>query len=103
MSSMLHKKLKFVVGNKMICLSGAKDFLVTKPISTLYVEATEEALERSFHSFEITHATIMEAIVDEVIKPHRPTVEVMTTGLMRGGKYSLNQNLETLLKTPSNN
>ncbi|KAA0044914.1 uncharacterized protein E5676_scaffold21G003750 [Cucumis melo var. makuwa] len=45
---------------------------------------------------------LMEATVDEVIKPHKSKVEVMTTRIMGGGGYSLNKNLETLLKTPSN-
>ncbi|TYK04059.1 uncharacterized protein E5676_scaffold3019G00010 [Cucumis melo var. makuwa] len=100
--STLHQKLKFIVGSKLICVMGEEDFLITKPVSTLYVEATEEALECSFRSFEIAHATIMEAIVDEVIKPHKSKVEVMTSRIMGGGGYSLNKNLETLLKTPSN-
>ncbi|KAA0054041.1 uncharacterized protein E6C27_scaffold318G001050 [Cucumis melo var. makuwa] len=81
---------------------GEEDFLITKPVSTPYVEATEEALECSFRSFEIAHATMMEAIVDEVIKPHKFKVEVMTTRITGGGGYSLNQNLETLLKILSN-
>ncbi|KAA0052134.1 protein NYNRIN-like [Cucumis melo var. makuwa] len=79
-----------------------EDFLITKPVSTPYVEAIEEALKCSFCSFEIAHATMMEATVDEVIKPYKSKVEVMTTRIMRGGGYSLNQNLETLLKTPIN-
>ena len=31
-----------------------------------------------------------------------PKMEVMTNRVMRGGRYSLNQSLETLLNTPSN-
>ncbi|KAA0042504.1 uncharacterized protein E5676_scaffold334G00050 [Cucumis melo var. makuwa] len=100
--STLHQKLKFIVGSKLICVMGEKDFLITKSISTPYVEATKEALECSFRSFEIAHATMMEATVDEVIKPHKSKVEVMITRIIEGGGYSLNQNLETLLKTPSN-
>ncbi|KAA0036947.1 uncharacterized protein E6C27_scaffold86G00270 [Cucumis melo var. makuwa] len=100
--STLHQKLKFIVGSKLIYVMGEEDFLITKPVSTPYVEATEEALECSFRSFEIAHATMMEATVDEVIKPHKSKVEVMTTRIMGGGGYSLNKNLETLLKIPSN-
>ncbi|KAA0046904.1 protein NYNRIN-like [Cucumis melo var. makuwa] len=81
---------------------GEEDFLITKSVSTPYVEATEEALECFFRSFEIAHATMMEATVDEVIKPHKSKVEVMTTRIMGGRGYSLNQNLETLLKTSRN-
>ena len=60
--STLHKKLKFIVGSKMICLMGEEDFLITKLIPTPYVEATEEALECSFRSFEIAHATMMKQL-----------------------------------------
>ncbi|TYK05829.1 Gag-pro-like protein [Cucumis melo var. makuwa] len=42
------------------------------------------------------------AYSNEMIKQHKSKVEVMTTRTMGGGGYSLNQNLETLLKTPSN-
>ena len=77
-------------------------FLNNKTGSTPYVEATEEALECSFRSFEISHTTMMEATIDEVIKPQRSKVEVMTARVMEGGRYSLNQNLETLLKTLKN-
>ncbi|TYK27810.1 uncharacterized protein E5676_scaffold749G00390 [Cucumis melo var. makuwa] len=88
--SILHQNLKFIVGSKLIWVMGEKDFLITKPVSTLYVEATEEALECSFRSFEISHANMMEATIDEVIKPHKSKVGVMTTRIMRGGGYSLN-------------
>ena len=30
-SSTLHRKLKFIVGSKMICLMGEENFLITKP------------------------------------------------------------------------
>ena len=65
MPSTLHKKLKFIiVGSKMICLMGEEDFFITKPDSTPYVEATEEALECPF---EISRAIMIEVVVDEVI------------------------------------
>ena len=69
---------------------------------TPFVEAVDEALDCSFHSFRIAHATMMEAATNGVIKSHRSKVEVITTRVIRGGRYSLNQNLETLLNTPSN-
>ncbi|KAA0043252.1 Gag-pro-like protein [Cucumis melo var. makuwa] len=46
---------------------------------------------------------MLESVLDEVIKPYKSKVEVMTTRVMRGGGYFLNQNLETLLKILSNN
>ena len=46
--STLHQKLKFIVGSKLIYVMGEEDFLITKLVSTPYVEATEEALECFF-------------------------------------------------------
>ena len=70
---------------------GEENFLITKSVSTPYVEATEEALEYYFCSFKIVHATIMKAAINEVIKSHGPKVEVMITRVMRSGRYCLNQ------------
>ena len=38
-------------------MSGEEDLLVTKPTSTPYVEAAEEALESSFQTFEIANTS----------------------------------------------
>jgi len=47
-SSTLHQKLKFVVDDKLILVSGEEDILVSESTTTRYAEATEEALETSF-------------------------------------------------------
>jgi len=46
--STLHQKLKFIIDDKLIIVSGEEDFLVCGPISTPYIEAVKEALETSF-------------------------------------------------------
>ncbi|KAA0043020.1 uncharacterized protein E6C27_scaffold75G00990 [Cucumis melo var. makuwa] len=56
--SLLHQRLKFSVEGGQAIVYGEDNMFVTK-ISTLpYVEATEEALECSYRSFEIANATI---------------------------------------------
>jgi len=44
----LHQKLKFVIDDKLIIVSGEEDLVVCGSTSTPYIEATEEALETSF-------------------------------------------------------
>jgi len=46
--STLHQKLKYVMGDKMVTVSGEEDFLVSGPSSARYIETTEEALETAF-------------------------------------------------------
>ncbi|XP_057976008.1 uncharacterized protein LOC131163438 [Malania oleifera] len=59
--SSLHQRVKFIVGDKLVCVYGETDIMVTKPSSTPYVEAAEEAHEDSFRAFEIINViTIME-------------------------------------------
>ncbi|XP_057954124.1 uncharacterized protein LOC131148417 [Malania oleifera] len=59
--SSLHQLVKFIVGDKLVCVYGETDIMVTKPSSTPYVEAAEEAHEDSFRAFEIINViTIME-------------------------------------------
>ena len=51
--STLHQKLKFVVDDKLIIVSREEDLLESKPLSSPYIEAAEEALETSFQALEI--------------------------------------------------
>ncbi|XP_020215417.1 uncharacterized protein LOC109799282 [Cajanus cajan] len=46
--SSLHQKLKFIVEDKLVIVSGEEDMLVSCPTPTHYIEAAEEALETSF-------------------------------------------------------
>ncbi|XP_052736677.1 uncharacterized protein LOC128197875 [Vigna angularis] len=51
--STLHQKLKYVMGDKLVIVSGEEDLLVSGPSSTRYIEVAEEALETAFQSLEI--------------------------------------------------
>jgi len=51
--STLHQKLKFMVDDKLIIVYGEEDLLVSKPLSSPYIEVVEEALETSFQALEI--------------------------------------------------
>jgi len=51
--STFHQNLKFVVNDKLIIVFGEEDLLVSKPLSSPYVEVSEEALETSFQALEI--------------------------------------------------
>jgi len=49
-----------VVDDKLIIVSGEEDLVVSKPLSSLYIEATEEALETSFQTLEIVGMMFVE-------------------------------------------
>ncbi|XP_050908104.1 uncharacterized protein LOC127121698 [Lathyrus oleraceus] len=59
-TSTLHQKMKFVVDNQLIIISGEEDFVVSHLSSFSYIEADEDALETSFQALEIANATFME-------------------------------------------
>ena len=46
--STLHQKLKYVMGDKLVIVSGEEDILVSGPSSSRYIEVAEEALETAF-------------------------------------------------------
>ncbi|XP_017973148.1 PREDICTED: uncharacterized protein LOC108661379 [Theobroma cacao] len=50
--SSLHQKVKFIMDEKIVCVNGEVDLLISKPVDTPYVEAAEEVPECSFRSFE---------------------------------------------------
>jgi len=55
--STLHQKLKYVMGDKLVIVSGEEDILVSGPSSSRYIEVAEEALETAFQSLEIVGST----------------------------------------------
>ncbi|XP_050896008.1 uncharacterized protein LOC127102703 [Lathyrus oleraceus] len=59
-TSTLHQKMKFVVDNQLIIISGEEDFMVSHLSSFRYIEADEDALETSFQALEIANATFVE-------------------------------------------
>jgi len=58
--STLHQKLKFIIDDKLIIVSGEEDLLVYGPTPTPYIKAAEEALETSFQALEIVSTAYIE-------------------------------------------
>ena len=56
----MHQKLKLVIDDKLIIVSGDEDLVVCGSTSTPYIEAIEEALETSFQALEIVSTTYVE-------------------------------------------
>ncbi|XP_050909747.1 uncharacterized protein LOC127123585 [Lathyrus oleraceus] len=59
----LHQKMKFVIDDKLVIMSGEEDLMVSHLYLFSYIEVDEDALETSFQALEITNAVLME--VDE--------------------------------------
>ncbi|XP_052723845.1 uncharacterized protein LOC128193782 [Vigna angularis] len=84
--STLHQKLKYIMGDKLIIVSGEEDLLVSGPSSTRYIEAAEEALETAFQSLEIVGNTYVEPFL---VNPHLSGTSIMMAKVMlkEGYKY----------------
>ncbi|XP_050876645.1 uncharacterized protein LOC127080362 [Lathyrus oleraceus] len=59
-TSSLHQKMKFVVNNKLVIISGEEDFIISDLSSFRYIEADEDALETSFQALEIANVALAE-------------------------------------------
>jgi len=83
--STLHQKLKFIIDDKLIIVSGEED-LVCGSTSTPYIEATEEALETSFQALEIVSTSYVEPFK---VNPCLSSVSLMVakTMMKEGYKY----------------
>ena len=66
-TSTLHQKMKFVVNNKLVSVSGEEDFIISQLSSFRYIEADEDALETYFQALEIANAILAE-VKDHVEK-----------------------------------
>ncbi|XP_052736650.1 uncharacterized protein LOC128197859 [Vigna angularis] len=72
--STLHQKLKYVMGDKLVIISGEEDLLVSGPSSTRYIEVAEEAPETAFQSLEIVGNAYVEPFP---ASPHLSRASVM--------------------------
>ncbi|RDX91394.1 hypothetical protein CR513_26638, partial [Mucuna pruriens] len=97
--SSLHKKLKFIVDNKLVIIFGEEDLSVSCPQSTEHIEAIEEALETAFQSLEITNTTLAK---DEPRKGKvlRPMIAATRMMIKKGFRVSqgLGKNLHGISK-----
>ena len=80
----LHQKLKFMVEGLLVIVSGEEDLLISFLSSMPYVEATEEALEMAFQSFEIVSNTSVESLP---MCPRMSSAAVMVAHVMLGHGY----------------
>ena len=82
--STLHQKLKFIVDDKLIIVSGEEDLLVSGLSPTPYIEVAEEALETSFQALEIVSIAYVEPLR---VNPYLSHVSLMMVKTMIRGGY----------------
>jgi len=88
--STLHQKLKYVMGDKLVIVSGEEDILVSGPSSSRYIEAAEEALETAFQSLEIVDNAYVEPFP---MSPHLSRTSLMTAKVMLKERYEYEKGL----------
>lgn len=102
--STLHQKMKFLVGDYLVCLGGEEDLLVTMSPTTPYIDAAEEAVESSFRAFEVVNALYV-GVGSQIPEPQVSAVAllVMKQTLGRGWKAGcgLGKNLNGILEPPA--
>ncbi|XP_027348295.1 uncharacterized protein LOC113859812 [Abrus precatorius] len=76
--STLHQKLKFIIDNKLVIVSGEDDMLVSKPSSTPYIEVAED------QALEIANATYVGEGAP-IMKPQLSNASIMIAKVMLGG------------------
>ncbi|XP_027905771.1 uncharacterized protein LOC114165323 [Vigna unguiculata] len=88
--STLHQKLKYVMGDKLVIVSGEEDILVSGPSSSRYIEAAEEALETAFQSLEIVGNAYVEPYP---MNPRLSCASLMTAKVMLKEGYEYGKRL----------
>ncbi|XP_027187860.1 uncharacterized protein [Cicer arietinum] len=77
--STLHQKLKYMINDQLVIVSGEGDLLVSNLSTTPYVETTEDALETTFQTLEIVDTAYVETIP---IEPHMSNTAIMVAKFM---------------------
>jgi hypothetical protein len=96
-TSTLHQKLKFAVGDKLITVAGEEDIFVSHLSSFQYVEVSGEALETAFQALEVANAgAVFEKAYVE--KPKVPPIFWMDDKLL--AKIAGSKSLEQLWDMP---
>lgn len=62
---MLHQRLKFFVGNKLVVMEGEEDIMVSYLTLFRYVEGEGEMKEIPLQSFEVTNVEMVYPVRDE--------------------------------------
>jgi len=77
--STLHQKLKYIIGDKLVIVSGEEDLFVSGPSSSRYIEAAKEAFETAFQSLEIVANAYVEPFS---MVPHMSCASLMMAKVM---------------------
>jgi len=88
--STLHQKLKYIMGDKLVIVSGEEDLLVSGPSSSHYIEAAEEAFETAFQSLEIVGNAYVEPFS---MIPHMSCASLMMAKVMLKEGYQYGKGL----------
>jgi len=95
--------LKFIIDDKLVIIFTEDDILVSKPSSTSYIEATEEALETSFQALEIANAGYVKEGMP-IIEPQPSDASMMVARIMLENGYQhgygLGRNKQGLSQIP---
>jgi len=84
--------LKFSIDDKLVIVFAKDDILVSKPSSTSYIEATEEALETSFQTLEIANTGyVKEGML--IIEPRPSDAFIMVVRIMLDNGYQYGHGL----------
>ena len=84
--------MKFIIENKLVEVSGEEDLLVTKPMFTLYVEMTKEALKSIFQTFEIANTSYIREGA-QILTPRLPMAPVIMAKVMLRDGFKLRDEL----------
>ncbi|XP_027188420.1 uncharacterized protein [Cicer arietinum] len=77
--STLHQKLKYMINDQLVIVSGEGDLLVSNFSTTPYVETTKDALETAFQTLEIVDTAYVETTP---IEPHMSNTAIMVAKFM---------------------
>ncbi|XP_073225554.1 uncharacterized protein [Cicer arietinum] len=77
--STLHQKLKYMINDQLVIVSGEGDLLVSNLSTTPYVETTKDALETAFQTLEIVDTAYVETTP---IEPHMSNTAIMVAKFM---------------------
>jgi len=89
--STLHQKLKFIVNDKLIIVSGEEDLLVSGPLPTPYIETVEKALETSFQALEMVGTMYVEPFKTSSYLSKASIINKYGQALGKKGQGPLNQ------------
>jgi hypothetical protein len=77
-TSTLHQKLKFIVDDKLVIVSGEEDALVSHLSSFKYIETEEGVLETPFQALEIATVTMADQEEEDVLAAQFKTLKIAT-------------------------